>query len=1154
MTLHLGMVAPGSTIYIPFDTFAGSTGASITMTGLAVGDILIYKNGGTTQRGSTTGFTLLDTDGIDFDAITGIHGLSIDLSSNATADFFTAGASYWVVISTITVDAQTVSFVLATFSIGYTDAIVNTTIATLATQTSFTLTAGPAEDDALNGCTVVIHDIASAVQLGKAVVNDYTGSTKTVTLVAGVTFTAAAGDNISIFLPVLQPTVWGRTFDVSATGEGGLDWANIGSPTTAQNLSATNIDVDQIVASVSGAVGSVTARVTANVDQLNGGAQSLLDLKDFADDGYDPSTNKVQGVVLTDTLTTYTGDTPQTGDSFARIGATGSGLTTLATQASVNTIDDFLDTEIAAIKAVTDALPNAGALTTIQADLDNIQTRLPAALTTGTSDSGSTTTMVDSARTEADTDYWKGCWIRFTSGNISGQVRLITGFTPASDTITFAPATTQAVATQDYEILPANRVDLGQWLGSTPNALVSSRVDVLVGAMASDVLTAASLNADAVTEIQSGLATGAALDTVDNFLDTEIAAIISTLGTPAGASVSADILTIDNLVDDLESRLGTPSNLGSGATVAANLADIESQTDDIGTAGAGLTAILWNAAWDAEVQSEVDDALVARNLDKLVIVSGTADSGSTTTMVDAARTEADNDYWKGRVILFTSGNISGECAIITDFVAATDTFTLAPPLTQAVATQNYVILPGISAWDDTLAEHLISGSTGAALNAAGAAGDPWSTALPGVYGAGTAGKIVGDNVNATISSRASQTSLDTLDDYVDTEVAAIKAKTDQLTFTTANQVDAGVLSIATNAITADSIASNAIGSAEIADGAITAAKIATDAIDADALADGAITAATFAAGAIDATAIAADAIGSSELAASAVTEIQAGLSTLTAAQVNTEVDTALADARLDELLAADSDIDGAAPPTVGSVFHELLTKTAGSFTYDQTTDSLEAVRDRGDAAWTTATGFSTLTQADVRTATGLASANLDTQLTTIDDFLDTEIAAIKAKTDNLPSDPADASDITSSFTTVNGKLDTIDDFLDTEIAAIKAKTDSLTFTTALQVDANALAIDSSTSAATHLKDHALVAVPVTFAAGGTTTTAILVNVDGAAASSTDDFYNGRVLIFTAPSGLKYQATDITDYVGATKTATITAVTTAPVATATAIMV
>ena len=65
----------------------------------------------------------------------------------------------------------------------------------------------------------------------------------------------------------LQGTTPGNTLDVSATGEAGIDWANIGSPTTAQNLSGTNIDVDQIVASVSGAVGSVTAAVT--VDTIN---------------------------------------------------------------------------------------------------------------------------------------------------------------------------------------------------------------------------------------------------------------------------------------------------------------------------------------------------------------------------------------------------------------------------------------------------------------------------------------------------------------------------------------------------------------------------------------------------------------------------------------------------------------------------------------------------------------------------------------------------------------------------------------------------------------------------------------------------------------------------------------------------------------------
>lgn len=39
----------------------------------------------------------------------------------------------------------------------------------------------------------------------------------------------------------LAPTTAGRTLDVSAGGEAGLDWANIGSPTTVQGLSGTTI-------------------------------------------------------------------------------------------------------------------------------------------------------------------------------------------------------------------------------------------------------------------------------------------------------------------------------------------------------------------------------------------------------------------------------------------------------------------------------------------------------------------------------------------------------------------------------------------------------------------------------------------------------------------------------------------------------------------------------------------------------------------------------------------------------------------------------------------------------------------------------------------------------------------------------------------------
>jgi len=105
----LGNVPAGIVLYLPFDTY-NSSGASVTITGLAVTDIEIYKNGSITQRSSDNGYALLDTDGIDFDGSTGLHGFSIDLADNSDASFYAAGSTYWVHVNAITVDGQTVRF------------------------------------------------------------------------------------------------------------------------------------------------------------------------------------------------------------------------------------------------------------------------------------------------------------------------------------------------------------------------------------------------------------------------------------------------------------------------------------------------------------------------------------------------------------------------------------------------------------------------------------------------------------------------------------------------------------------------------------------------------------------------------------------------------------------------------------------------------------------------------------------------------------------------------------------------------------------------------------------------------------------------------------------------------------------------------------
>lgn len=80
------------------------------------------------------------------------------------------------------------------------------------------------------------------------------------------------------------------------------------------------------------------------------------------------------------------------------------------------------------------------------------------------------------------------------------------------------------------------------------------------------------------------------------------------------------------------------------------------------------------------------------------------------------------------------------------------------------------------------------------------------------------------------------------------------------------------------------------------------------------------------------------------------------------------------------------------------------------------------------AKGTGVTGFNDLDAPGVRTAVGLASANLDTQL-----------SGISSKTANLPPDPADASDIAAAFSTVNTDVGTVN----TTVNAIKAKTDNL---------------------------------------------------------------------------------------------------------------
>jgi hypothetical protein len=274
MSVHYGDIPLGQVIYHLFDTFAGTTGASITMTGLAVTDIEVYKNGSATQRSSDAGYTLLDTDGIDFDGLTGIHGFSINTGDNTDAGFFSVGGWYNVVVSAITVDSQTVSFVAFSFRLVSAEGVAGTPNANATHLNSttltgrdigasvllssgtgtgqVTLTSGRVNADLTHVATAAVS--TSSAQIGVNVVNFGGAAGTFASGIPAVNATQISGDSTAA--DNLE-----TAFDDTA---GPVPWLGILDQGTAQSATSTTIVLraaaafanDTIIGCVVGALGS----------------------------------------------------------------------------------------------------------------------------------------------------------------------------------------------------------------------------------------------------------------------------------------------------------------------------------------------------------------------------------------------------------------------------------------------------------------------------------------------------------------------------------------------------------------------------------------------------------------------------------------------------------------------------------------------------------------------------------------------------------------------------------------------------------------------------------------------------------------------------------------------------------------------------------
>lgn len=198
-------------------------------------------------------------------------------------------------------------------------------------------------------------------------------------------------------------------------------------------------------------------------------------------------------------------------------------------------------------------------------------TALAQALSTGTAQTGTTSSMTLEAGESSVSGAYRYSILIITGGTGAGQARLISGYNTTSKVASVTPAFgTAPDNTSTYAIIsgPVFAEDLGN------NAITITQI-------AGGAIGASALGSDAVDEI------------------------------------------VDAVWDAAQS---SHTSAGTFGEIATEIASILVDTAEIGSAGAGLTAVPWNASWDTEVQSEVTDGLNAFDFPAAILDNQIADS------------------------------------------------------------------------------------------------------------------------------------------------------------------------------------------------------------------------------------------------------------------------------------------------------------------------------------------------------------------------------------------------------------------------------------------------------------------------------------------------------------------------------------------------
>lgn len=472
---------------------------------------------------------------------------------------------------------------------------------------------------------------------------------------------------------LLAPTVAARTLDVTATGAAGIDWGNVENPTTAVDLSATDIQLVDTATAVTNDVGvnewnGVALATTNPLPNAAPDAAGGLVISDAGGLDIDTMNNNVSSI-LTDTGTTI----PATLGTPTDLG----GGATLA--------DNNADMAGATFSSTTDsqeAIRDRGDAAWTTGSGSGLSP-----LATGTAQGGTASTIQLAAGETFADDELNGNIVKITGGTGAGQARLIADYTGATDTASITPNwATNPDATSTYEVVegpfvlsdgtPFQGADIAAILLDTAE-IGAAGAGLTEAGGTGDHLTAidlpdqtmnitGNLTGNLVGNVTGNINTAAGtiqtLDALDTAQDTQHATTLSKL-----LKYVQLILRKDSAIatDNATELTAINANGGSGAGAFDNTTDSqEGIRDNQQTAAAAALT-----AYDPPTNAEME----ARTLAAAAYFDPAADTVAHVTLVDTTTTNTD---MRGTDSAATAANLATAQADL-DTLTGTDGATLA---------------------------------------------------------------------------------------------------------------------------------------------------------------------------------------------------------------------------------------------------------------------------------------------------------------------------------------------------------------------------------------------------------------------------------------------------------------------------------------------